>query len=144
MPRFFVSHGFDERARPGVFWRKAIEMAFEVPLHLLFRLREKAEVPIIAEPPGDAADREGAGVPERIEHAPPPAQLGDSLRAPGEVIAFFPRRLFELRLQRRIARGERLALVERLRADFAAVIDPHEGGGALALEVRQIGLRVLP
>src|SRR5439155_5846433 len=102
------------------------------------------EVPTISEPPGEAADREGAGVPERIEHAPPPAQLGDSLRAPGEVIAFFPRRLLELQLQRRIARGERLALVERLRADFAAVIDPHEGGGAPALETRQIGLRVLP
>src|SRR6266702_2238627 len=92
----------------------------------------------------EKGDREGAGVPERIERARPPAQLGDSLRAPGEVIAFFPRRLLEFQLQRRIARGERLALVERLRADFAAVIDPHEGGSAPALEVRQIGLRVLP
>jgi hypothetical protein len=49
----------------------------------------------------------------------------DASGAPREVILLFSRRLLERALCARVARRERLALVERLCAHFADVIDAH-------------------
>src|SRR5262249_21677265 len=49
--------------------------------------------------------------------------------------------LFEGRPGIRVARSERLALVERLRADFSSVIYPHQRCRVAALSGRQLVLR---
>ncbi len=45
------------------------------------------------------------------------------------MVLFFARRLLERRLHVRIARRERLPLVERLGADLTHVVHPHECRG---------------
>jgi len=48
------------------------------------------------------------------------------------MIFFFVRGLLERRLYALVSRSERLPLIERLRANFADVVHPHERGGMRA------------
>jgi hypothetical protein len=63
---------------------------------LAFRFREERQVPSVAEGAGGRTHGKGAGVPERIEEARTPGQLGDALGAPGEMVLLLARRLLEL------------------------------------------------
>ena len=56
---------------------------------------------------------------------------------PGEVLLFLARGAREVGGDGRVARHQRLRGVERLRADFAGVVDAHQPGGVPALGVGQ-------
>ena len=98
-------------------------MARQVLLDLSFRLDDEAQVdPIAGETRGDA-DHERARVPQRVEERDPVAELAEAGLRPREVLLFLARGLRELPLGVRVACDERLRGVERLRADFAGMVD---------------------
>src|SRR4026207_1217605 len=80
------AHRLNRCARAPVGRRQSLEMPGQVLLDLALRLGEEGEVPAVAERAGDRADRERAGVPERVEKTGRAAELADALGAPGEVI----------------------------------------------------------
>src|SRR5262245_9632070 len=101
-------------------------MPGEMLLDLALGFGEEREIPPVAKRARGCPDREGTGVPERIEQARAAAQLADALRAPRQMILFLARRLLERLARRRIASRERLSLVQRLRAHLADMVDPHQ------------------
>ena len=113
--------------------REPREVAFQMLLDLALGLGQEREAPAIAQRPGGDPHRERPAVPERVEQARPAAQFLDAIGAPREVVLLFARRLLEGVARCRIARGERLALVERLRAHLADVVDAHQRRGVRAL-----------
>ena len=71
-------------------------MAIEMGFDLAFGFGEKAEVPFVAQQPGDDADAECAAKPQRIQQAFAAAEFVDARLAPGEVVGFFAgARLFQ-------------------------------------------------
>src|SRR5258708_40038438 len=98
------------------------KMLFDLPLGF----REKSEIHAIAESSGAPAERERSRVPERIEQARAAPELADALRAPGEVVALLLGRALQRFARAAFARGEGLALVQRLRANFPDVVHPHQ------------------
>src|SRR3546814_5522674 len=53
--------------------------------------------------------------------------------APAQVVTFFARGIKQVTAGVRIARGQRLAVVQRLRGNFAGMIDAHQAGDVAAL-----------
>ena len=64
---FIVAHLGDDGARAGVLLGQFIEMAIEVMLDLALGLCDEAETDLIAEASGKRADRESAGIPQRVQ-----------------------------------------------------------------------------
>ena len=102
-------------------------MPLQMRFHLFFRFRQKTEVPFITQPSGDQAHGQRAGIPERIEQACAPAQLGDALLAPGKVIELLARRSVQRGANTGRIGTERLPLIKRLGADLTAMINAHQG-----------------
>ena len=138
--RLVGAHCLDHGARAPVGRGQRIEMTGQVLLDLTLGLGEESEIPAVAERAGESADRERPRVPERIQDARPAAELADALRAPGEMVLLLARRLLERGASLRIAGGQRLALVERLRADLADMVDAHQRSGVVALIGAQLGV----
>ena len=63
-------------------------MRSQMGFHLPFGFDHKTEAGGRTEPACKHADAEGAGIPERIEHAGVRTKFVQALFAPGEVIAF--------------------------------------------------------
>src|SRR5436190_16193557 len=122
MLRLVAAHRADDRARALVRRWQLAEMTGEMLLDLSLGLGEERQVPAVAERASERADGERARVPQRIQQARSAAELADTLRAPGEMVFFFARGLLERRARVRIARRQRLALVERLRADLTDMV----------------------
>jgi hypothetical protein len=122
-------HLVDDGARGGVGLRQAVEVAGQVLLDLALGLDDEAQAGAVAQPPGQQADAEGAGVPQRVEQAGRSpsssrrccvqARWSVSSRAACSSAGAAPGR----------ARGQRLRLVQRLGADLADVVDPHQRAG---------------
>ena len=98
----------------------------EVLLDLPFRFGQKRKVPAIAAYTRSRPHGEGAGIPERVQQARPALQFPDALRAPRQVILLLARRLLQLPARLRIARGKCLPLIQRLRANLAHMVHPHQ------------------
>ncbi len=113
--------------------RKAIEVAVEMALDLALGLDQEAQAGLVAGTTGDQTDREGARVPQGVEQTGARAELAQALGGPGEMVGLLAGGLLELQAQRRIGRRQRLRAVQRLRADLADVIDPHQCAGVAAL-----------
>src|SRR6266581_5885789 len=94
-------------------------------LDLFLRLGEESQTPGVSEPARDIPDGKRTRIPQRIERARAAPELADALRAPSEVIGFLARGGGERRLDVPARGRQRLPLVERLRADFAAVVHSH-------------------
>jgi hypothetical protein len=60
------------------------------------------------------------------------------LLAPGEVIEFFISGTLHLLFDIRISRNHGMALVQRLRSNFARMVNPHEPGSMRFLFVRKV------
>src|SRR5207253_255772 len=102
---------------------------------------DEAQAPAVAGEAGGQPDRERARRPERVQPAWLLAEFTQAVLAPGEVrallggggehvLAYFFR-----------ARGEGMALVQRLRGDFARMVHAHEPGGVLARGLVEFGRR---
>jgi hypothetical protein len=128
-------HLRDDRPRGEIGLRQPLEMTCQVLLHLALGFHHEAEAGLVAQAAGDEADAERTQVPERIEHALARAELAQPLGRPGQMVGFLCGGLGELTPQRGVGRGQRLRAVERLGADLADVIDPHQRTGFAALGV---------
>ncbi len=95
-------------------------------LHLTLGLRQKTQIPFIPQQPGQRADSQRAAIPQRIEQAQMPAQIMHPPRSPGQMLGLLLRRLPQFFLDYRVARGQRLPLIQSLGANLAAVVDPHQ------------------
>src|SRR3546814_6603127 len=60
--------------------------------------------------------------------------------APAQVVTFFARGIKQVTAGVRIARGQRLAVVQRLRGNLAGMIDAHQAGDVAALVGSQFGI----
>src|SRR3546814_10291540 len=60
--------------------------------------------------------------------------------APAQVVTFFARGIKQVTAGVRIARGQRLAVVQRLRGNLAGMIDAHHAGDVAALVGSQFGI----
>lgn len=109
-------------------------MRLDLPLSLC----EKPQVPAIAEFPGNNTDRQGAEVPYRVEQTLAAAQLIDALLGPREMLGFFVGRVAQRFRDRWIALGQRLPLVERLGADLADMVHPHQTRDMCLFRVRHL------
>src|SRR5260221_7296856 len=109
-------------------------------IHLALGLGEERQAPAVAERAGGGADGKRARIPQRIEQARRATELPDPLGAPREMVLLLARGLVQRLARRAIARRQRLALVERLRAHFASVVDPHQCRGVVALRRAQLNL----
>src|SRR6185503_3695111 len=138
--RLVAAHGLDQGARARIAFRQRREVTREVLLDLALGLGEEREIPAIPGGAGGRADGQRARVPERIEQARPPAELADARGAPGEVVFLLARRALEGVSVLGAAGRQGLALVERLRADFAHVVDAHQRGGVRTLALVQLRL----
>jgi len=139
--RFVVFHVRNYRTRGDIAGWKAVEVAFQVPLHLPLRLDDEAEADRGARPACQQADPEGARVPQRIQRARTSAQFAQALRCPHQMVGFFARGVLELAPERRIRGGERLGAIEGLRAYLADVVDAHEGAGEATLCTLKLAAR---
>jgi hypothetical protein len=64
-------------------------------------------------------------------------QLVQALAAPREMVAFFCAGSLQSRTHARLTRHQRLAAVERLRADLAGVVHAHERGRFASIGLRK-------
>ena len=133
---FVRAHLLDDRARASVRLRQAMQVSFEMLDHLALGFRDEAEAGAVARESGQRADRERAGVPQRIEQAGPAAQFVDARRRtrPDGRSPRGPLPSVQPGLHRAAGHGS-LALVQRLGGDLAGMIDPHQRGGVLARSV---------
>ena len=104
---------------------------------LAFGFGDETQADAWAQPAGEQPDAEGARVPQRVEQAGAVVQLLQPPSCPRQVVGLLARRRFELPLQRGIVGGQRLRVVQRLRADLADMVHAHQRGGQAALFLRQ-------
>ena len=104
VPALVVAHLRDDLAAAPVIGRQAFEVALEMALDLRLGLGEEAEAPAIARDARGEAPGERARVPQRIEEARARIEIGESIAAPGEVIAFLGARALQDVSNLRIAR----------------------------------------
>ncbi len=116
-------------------------MTLQVTLDLMLCFRQEAQVPLVAEFASDEAERKRSRIPQRIEHAQSATQFRDAVFAPGEMVGLLARGLVERAAQ--AVGSERLPLIQRLFANFAAVVDSHERGRMAALGFAQIAVPVV-
>jgi dipeptidyl aminopeptidase/acylaminoacyl peptidase len=120
------AHRLDDRAAFLVAFRQLVQMPGEVLGDLLLGLLDEAQAPAVSGDAGNRADRERAGVPQRIEPARVRVQLAQAVLAPGQVRALLGGGLQHVLADRRVARDQRVALVQRLRGDLAGVVHAHQ------------------
>ena len=126
MGAFVLFHLHDDGAGFRILRREALQVALQMRLDLAFGLGQKAQIPARAESACRIAQCERSGVPEWIEQAQAPAQFGYALLSPGEVLGFLACGLRQGARHRSIVARQRLPLIQRLRADLAAVVHPHQ------------------
>ena len=142
MTRFLVPHLRHDGARLVITLRQAFQVTRQMGFNLMFGFRHKPEAQAVAQPAGNQAEPKGTGVPQRIEQGGPRAQLVHPVLGPGQVVAFFLAGLQEFLAQNRVARSQRLRGIQRLRANFAHVVDPHQRarqGFVLLAQVGRLG-----
>src|SRR5579862_7698506 len=77
------AHLMHDGATAQVTGRQSAEMLIEMPFDLPLRLDHEPETGPIAREGGERPDKEGAGVPERIEQAGAGFELSQAALAPG-------------------------------------------------------------
>jgi hypothetical protein len=129
MGGFVDLHLRHDRSRADIAGRQPVEMTVEVGLDLPLGLGHEAETGSVASTAGEHADGESTGIPHRVEQRRAPAEFGDALARPGEVVAFFAGRLAQASPQGLVGGDRCLPVVQSLGAHLTDVIDSHEGGG---------------
>ena len=138
MARLIAFHLFQHRPAFFIARRQPLEMSFEMALDLALGFSQKTQIPFVAEQAGGRAQGKRARVPYWVKRAQAPAEFVDALCGPCQMIRLLGRGLFECRTRFGIARSQRLALIKRLGADLAAVVDTHQRRGQLSFPRREI------
>ena len=95
MTCFVGAHLLDDGPSTDVRLRQALQMTVEMLDHLSFRFGHESQTGAVAGKAGEGTDREGSGVPQRVQQTGPAAQLPNALRAPSEMVRLFARRLHQ-------------------------------------------------
>src|SRR5690348_11132852 len=140
MPHLIVAHRSDDGPALDVRGWQAIHVTREMLLDLPLGLDDEAEVRAISRDPRGQPECERTGIPERIDEARSPVELGETLLRPGEMLFLFARRVGHAAARCAVPRGEGLRLIKRLRTDLAGVIDAHQSDGVTPLLRTEIGL----
>ncbi len=114
----------------GKFFQMVVQMRFDLPLGF----RDEPEAGPVAGQPGERAQRDAAGVPERRQQTDAATQFIDASGAPRKVVAFLQRRCLEHGTRVGCPGGKRLTRVQRLGGNFAGVIDTHQRGAEIAFD----------
>jgi DNA polymerase-3 subunit delta len=138
-----ATHRFENRAAARILLGQLLQVLGQMVGHLPFGFVDEAEAPAIAAEAGERADRERAGVPQRLQLARRIVELAEAFFAPAQVIAFLARRVEQMAARVRVARGQRLAVIQRLRGDFAGVVDAHQAGDVTALVVGELAVALV-
>jgi hypothetical protein len=104
-------HLLQDGAGAQIIDRNLFQVFVEVALDLFLGLGDETQAPTVAGDPGGRANRERAGIKQRIEQAESPAQLLHALLAPVKVIVFLGGGTFHAPAHGRITGGQRLTLV---------------------------------
>ena len=120
--------------------RQPVEMALEMAFDLALGLRDEPQTGLVAEHCGERADAERSGIPERIQHAGPGAELLEPGLAPGEVIGLLARRMEHEFADFGVAGEQGLGVIQGLGGDLAGMIHPHQGRGFAAVLGGQGGI----
>ena len=105
--------------------------------HLILGLHHKTQAHTVTQAPGQQAQAEGRGVPQRVEQRLARTQFLQPLLGPGQMIGFFLAGPQEVGAQRFVLGRQRLRRVKRLCAHLAHMIDPHQGTGLALVGHRQ-------
>jgi len=116
-------------------------MAGEVRLNLSLSFRQESQIPPVSRHASQDTKRQRPPVPKGVEQTFPPTQFRNSLLGPSQVLGFFISRAVQSIPDKRVARRERLPLVERLSTNFATVIDAHQTERMPLFFGRQVCLR---
>ena len=133
-------HLHQNLARTLILLRQLADVMLQMHADLALCFRHKAKAVFVAGNPGNCAHAKRKAVPDRVQQAGMAVQLFQAVFAPGQVILFFNGCLFHLAAHIRQLGGQRLAVVQRLRADFAAVIDPHQPRNMARFAHRKLGI----
>ncbi len=133
MLRFILAHLLQDRPGLLVVGWNLLQVFVEMADHLILGGGDEAQADPVADQTGDRADSERQTVKQRVEHAGLAAELADTLLAPGQVIDFLVGGMFHGRAHLRQLGGQCLALIKRLGANLASVVDAHQTGDMLGL-----------
>ena len=118
------------------------QVALQVRLHLGFGLHHKAQADPVTESPGQQPQAKCPRVPHRVEQRGPRAQFVQALCRPGQVVGFLSAGVHEMGAQCSVFGCKSLRRVERLGADFAYVVDPHQRAGLRLFRCRQFAVHL--
>jgi len=141
MAGFVRAHDPDDCPAALVVLAELLEVSVEMGADLPFRLLDEAEAHGVAGGGGGHRNRDGTGEPRGIEDARVTVEFRETLGAPHEMIAFFGRGIDQCIGKRGVAGHERLAKIQRLGADFAGVIHPHQARGVALFRRFEAGFR---
>jgi hypothetical protein len=135
MTRLVDLHLAQHRARAGVLQREFLEVLLQMSFHLVFGFHDKAQAGSVTRQCGNRTDQVTAGIPDRVEQAGAAVQLLQALGAPCQVVGFLRSGMQQVLANFGVAREGGLAVVKRLGADLARMIDAHQAGGMAAFDV---------
>ena len=118
--------------------RQAFHVLGQMRFDLAFGLHHKAQADVVAQPARQQPHAKGAGVPQGVQERRPCAQLSEPLTRPGQVVAFLLAGPGKLLAQRRVIGAHGLGRIQRLCADLAHMVDPHQGTGQGLVCSRQL------
>ena len=136
MALFVFQHFLHDQPGLAVLFGQGFQVVPQVVADPLFRGCHKAQADLVADRAGHRPQGEGQAVPGGVEDTGPAVQLAQALLAPHQVIDLLRRRLLHLFPHGGQFRGEGLPLVERLGADLAGMVDPHQPGGMSPFAIR--------
>src|SRR5258706_8430940 len=113
-------------------------MSCQMLFDLTLGFREERQVPAVPKRSRRDPQSQRTRVPHRIEEAQMPSELAHPVCAPSQVILLLACSLLKRGTDARVPGREGLPLVERLGADFAHMINAHEGRGVDALRCAQL------
>jgi hypothetical protein len=131
MAGLVVAHLRDDRTTLRIGHRQPLDVRGQMLFDLALGLDDEAEVGAIAGDAGRQADRERSRIPERIQKRRSRAELGQPLLRPRQMVLLVPGRGSVARADVGVARDDRLRCVQRLRADFACMVDTHQTCGVV-------------
>ena len=111
----------------------------QMSLDLALGFDDKTQIPAIAGQSGRGAEHKCPAKPERIQPRQVAVQFADPLGTPGQVVGFVASGSQQMGAQVLVASGQRLSEVERLCADLADVVDPHQPGSMALLGGAELG-----
>ncbi len=106
--------------------RELLEMIAQVGADLLLGRRDESQAPAVADRAGERAEAKRHPVEQRVQHAGMTVEFVYPLLAPGKMIDLLGRGLLHAVAHGIELGGQRLALVERLCAHLAGVVDAHQ------------------